>query len=129
MLEAWQEDSDWLNSVGKFQEKVTEWNVNCYGHIIRRKKCIMARMEGINKRLVMGPNRCLSKLLQNLWKKYQFILEQEAIFWRQKARYNWVKFGDRNTKFFHLVIVIRRKRNKIESLISERGRLLWRRRI
>lgn len=32
-----------------------------------------------------------------------------------------MKFGDRNTKFFHSAAISRRKRNKIESLISNEG--------
>lgn len=35
--EAWHGDSNWLNSVGKFQDKVTEWNVHCFGNIFHKK--------------------------------------------------------------------------------------------
>ncbi|CAL8098739.1 unnamed protein product [Prunus armeniaca] len=45
----------------------------------------------------------------------------EALFWQQKSRIQWLQEGDRNTKFFHMTIVIRRRRNKIERLKNEEG--------
>ena len=35
------------------------------------------------------------------------------IFWRQRAKQHWIKFGDRNTKFFPRVANFRRKFNAI----------------
>lgn len=46
----------------------------------------------------------------------------EEIFWRQKSRINWLKAGDRNTRFFHAVTKNRRARNCIQSLIDEEGK-------
>ena len=36
--------------------------------------------------------------------------------WQQKSRVQWCKFGDKNTRFFHLAATIRQKRNQILSL-------------
>ncbi|CAL8995128.1 unnamed protein product [Prunus brigantina] len=47
--------------------------------------------------------------------------EMEALFWQQKSRIQWLQEGDRNTKFFHMTTVIRRRRNKIERLKNEEG--------
>ncbi|XP_016652264.1 PREDICTED: uncharacterized protein LOC107881841 [Prunus mume] len=49
------------------------------------------------------------------------ILEQEELFWLQKSRNIWLKEGDKNTKFFHLSIVVRKRRNKIEGLNDSDG--------
>jgi len=51
-----------------------------------------------------------------LWREYNEILVHEELFWYRKARCEWFRFGDRNTRFFHSSVVIRRKRNRIEAL-------------
>lgn len=38
------------------------------------------------------------------------------MIWFQKSRVNWIKFGDRNTRFFHTTTLIRRRKNPIFSL-------------
>ncbi|VVA23745.1 PREDICTED: Transposon TX1, partial [Prunus dulcis] len=43
------------------------------------------------------------------------------MFWLQKSRNTWLKEGDRNTKFFHLSTIIRRRRNKLEGLTNDAG--------
>lgn len=124
VTEAWNESNSWCQAVDSFQKKTMDWNINCYGNLFQRKRRIMARMDGINKRLAMTNNGYLSKLLQNLWNEYHSILEQENLFWRQKARCDWVKFGDRNTNFFHSSTVIGRKTKKIEALQNDSGEMI-----
>ena len=49
------------------------------------------------------------------------ILKQKEEFWSVKSRYNWLIQGDRNTKFFHISTLIRRKSNRISSLQDNQG--------
>ena len=49
------------------------------------------------------------------------LLEQEEIDWRQRSRINWLKDGDRNTKFFHHKATWRAKTNKIGRLQRSNG--------
>lgn len=39
----------------------------------------------------------------------------------QKSQVNWLRYGDRNTNFFHTCTLVRRRRNKIEILKDDNG--------
>lgn len=39
----------------------------------------------------------------------------------QKTRIDWLCFGDKNTRLFHTFTLVRRRRNKIETLKGEDG--------
>jgi hypothetical protein len=50
------------------------------------------------------------------------ILENEDMKWKQRAKQNWYKNGDRNTPFFHAWANHRRKINRIVKIKDEEGR-------
>jgi hypothetical protein len=50
--------------------------------------------------------------------------QQEEILWRQKSRVQWLKEGEKNTKFFHRTMIHRRHINRITHLEDAQGNLL-----
>ncbi|KAK3212446.1 hypothetical protein Dsin_017152 [Dipteronia sinensis] len=44
------------------------------------------------------------------------------LYWRQRSRIEWLKCGDRNTRFFHMNANGRRARNIIKGLMGDDGR-------
>ena len=48
-------------------------------------------------------------------------MEQEELIWIQRAHANWLKHGDRNTKFFHQFASSIKKRNAIKGLVDDQG--------
>lgn len=46
---------------------------------------------------------------------------RDEMFWRQQFRIQWLKEGDSDTKFFHISIVIRRGRNRINLIKGADG--------
>ena len=49
------------------------------------------------------------------------MLNQEEELWALKSRENWMIQGDRNTNFYHVSTLIRRKRNQILALKNAVG--------
>ncbi|XP_072066788.1 uncharacterized protein [Arachis hypogaea] len=69
-----------------------------------------------------------SELTQEKQEKIQQIKEniaalwkQEEKYWRQRARLKWLKWGDKNTSFFHATTIQRRGRNRIDKLRNKAG--------
>lgn len=61
--------------------------------------------------------------MKNLvWLDYEKVLYQEELVWFQKSRSKWLYFGDRNTRFFHGVTAIRRRRNSYDMLQDNDGK-------
>lgn len=122
--EAWAKKESWGMAVEDFQKRASEWNSQEFGNIFHGKRRLMARIEGVDRKLGIRDCQGLRKLRLKLWKEYQDILFHEDVYWYQRARQDWVKFGDRNTRFFHLSVVIRRKRNATTTLTNEQGAVI-----
>ena len=50
--------------------------------------------------------------------------QQEEIFWRQKSRVEWIKEGERHTRFFHKSTMDHRSHNRILKLKYTQGKQL-----
>ncbi|KAL4273592.1 hypothetical protein GQ457_13G018880 [Hibiscus cannabinus] len=101
----WDSNNDFGSLVTEFKTKVVCWNKDVFGHIGKRKKRIKARLRGIEKALTSRFSRSLVVLASKLHVELDNVLEQEESFWRQKARSEWVLYGDRNTRFFHTSVM------------------------
>ncbi|XP_020412892.1 uncharacterized protein LOC109947359 [Prunus persica] len=74
-------------------EPLKHWNLNVFGPLRQKKAKLLRRLAGILKALGFGPNNYLLQLEATLSNDYNSVLEQEALFWRQKSRVLWLQNG------------------------------------
>jgi ribonuclease HI len=119
---AWEESENvYTRAATLFTDRVTVWNRDIFGNLFHRKKRVLARLSGAQKALASHPTPFLWNLERDLLAEYNSILDQEQEFWALKSRVNWLIDGDRNTKFFHISTLVRRRRNKILCLKDGSG--------
>lgn len=121
MQNAWEKDQPLSIAISSFTFKAKKWNVEIFGNLFLRKRRVLARFYGVQKALANYPNDFLVKLEKQLTKKYSIIKLQEKGYWALKSRLNWAAFGDCNTFFFHVSMVVRRNRNIIRCIKNPLG--------
>lgn len=97
------------------------WNKQVFGDIQGKKEKLVKDITEVQSLIDICPSDVLFVREENLVQELEIVLEQEEMVWFQKSREKWVTQGDRNTKFFHLSTVIRRRRNRIEMLKDNEG--------
>ncbi|XP_061373379.1 uncharacterized protein LOC133315733 [Gastrolobium bilobum] len=120
----WKKDTSMCDSLKSFAHALKDRNKNVFGFIQHKKNRIIARLDGIQKLSSCNNSRQLEKLEANLKKELSGILDQEEHLWFQKSRRDWIRDGDRNTRFYHTSTLIRRKRNKVIKLHLAAGHWL-----
>ena len=82
---------------------------NAAKKIGKLKKTLADLLNGRGEEIDWGKVREVREEIKKLW-------NQEEKFWGQRSRLKWLKWGDKNSKFFHATTVQRRERNKIQRL-------------
>ncbi|KAL8162108.1 hypothetical protein V2J09_013597 [Rumex salicifolius] len=74
------------------------------------------KQELLQQQLARAPNNATLLLNRKIQEELDLTLEQEEIVSFHKSRQQWISCGDRNTKFFHMSTVMRRRSNRILAL-------------
>jgi tryptophan synthase beta subunit len=53
-----------------------------------------------------------TEAINGLKKEIKLQLDRDDLWWHQRAKVNWLKHGDRNTKYFHACVNSRRKKKQ-----------------
>jgi hypothetical protein len=66
-------------------------------------------------------NELCNHIYQEARENLSKVLKQDEDYWKQRSKAHWLKDGDSNTKFFHVVASTRKKRNTITKLCDNGG--------
>jgi exonuclease III len=117
----------------RFQQKlknlkqlIKTWNKDTFGNIFDSQRQLAEQMENIQHQIrTRGLTDDLKTQEATITQQLGTRKAQEEILWRQKSRVQWLKEGERNTKFFHRSVMQRRHSNRITHLTSDTGELLY----
>jgi exonuclease III len=105
-----------------FKLHLKRWNKSTFGNILLRKREIESQLEELQRTFITGSRtQNLAREEEGLMVDLEACREQEEILWRQKSRVQWLKEGERNTKFFHRAMTHRRYINRITQLEDDQG--------
>ncbi|XP_015383166.1 uncharacterized protein LOC107175882 [Citrus sinensis] len=125
--EEWSSQGNWKygNPVLQFQTsakssmaKLKWWSTQEFGG---REKELNQMTEQL-KRLQQNFEHYVSGYeLKKLERRINNLLIDKEIYWKQRLRADWLKKGDKNTKFFHLKASARKRKNKIWGIEDKQG--------
>lgn len=104
-------NGSWNEKIHGFQDDLRKWNKDVLGRIDEKKTKFMGRLNWLDQQRRFRDDNNLAEEQLYMWREYEKVLAQEEIMWYQKSRASWLKFGYRNTKYFHGVTTIRRRKN------------------
>lgn len=122
--------ADWANgakgdSVATLRTKQAElsdslhsWDRNVFGNIKNQIRRLCSELEV----LCQIPNRTApSDRETQIKERLVELYLREELLWKQRARVEWLRAGDKNTKYFHMRACRRRRKNLIKLLAKADG--------
>lgn len=116
LVASWDREIDTIEALMRLGVKLKKWNREVFGNVQMRKETLVMEIKSVQEQIDQNQTDELLAKEGELLKEFEIVLEQEELIWFQKSLEKWVAHGDRNTKFFHMSTIIRRRRNRVEML-------------
>ncbi|XP_072067035.1 uncharacterized protein [Arachis hypogaea] len=91
------------------RHRLVEWQQQPGSNSLRQIQQLKQKIEEEKSKAQQADNFCIKVLEEELTEAY---LSEER-YWKEKAREQWLKYGDQNTKYFHSRAQMRNKHNRI----------------
>ncbi|XP_039064057.1 uncharacterized protein LOC120209036 [Hibiscus syriacus] len=114
----WEQDDTFTAKVGKIGSSLGDWQRSRRTQAKREER----RLRELLSRLQSGPITDVNcELRRKAMVDLKEVMDKDESYWFQRSRVAWLKDGDWNSSFFHARANGRRKKNRIEGLLSEGG--------
>ncbi|KAK6146669.1 hypothetical protein DH2020_020538 [Rehmannia glutinosa] len=94
------------------------WSRTEFGNLRNRIEGTQKELSRLNK---AHPSIINVERIKEVERKLERMLALEEYYWKQRSRADWLRGGDKNTKFFHRKATARRKKNWITKLKKGSG--------
>lgn len=99
---------------GRGPKALIEWSRNSFDNNKTKINKIQTKLKAIanrNNTKVWDEENEIKEQLKELWKR-------EEIYWHQHTMIKSLEYGDKNSKFFHLLTIKRRRHNRVLRTIN-----------
>ncbi|KAK6146582.1 hypothetical protein DH2020_020451 [Rehmannia glutinosa] len=115
----------WIANPNSLPNKIKECSENLHNWSRTEVGCLTKRISKVKNHIATLKKKVITEEIKReiheQSKLYDFLLEQNDIKWKQRAKQHWYKEGDRNTSYFHRFASIRRDINHISYLKDSNG--------
>lgn len=105
-----------MDRIAACSSALQTWARTNFGNVVQQMKACEKKFVELRKRPEDSNAR---KEEERLMKELNLALEKEYVMWRQRAKVDWFRYGDRNSKYFHARAKERKNHNFIRSLECE----------
>ncbi|KAA3457072.1 reverse transcriptase [Gossypium australe] len=107
-----------IEKVVDIRERLGPWQYNRYKKMRKKINALDREISNLMDKL---SNMDTSRLLKLARGKFGHLYDIKERYWSQRARIQWLREGDRNTRYFHVRATSRKKKNHIERLNDSNG--------
>jgi hypothetical protein len=112
--------SSWGSTWGDCRDKLQNtlkhldnWGSLKYGDIPKKVKSIQETLTNLKNKI---PNEATIQQIKIEERALDELLAKEELWWSQRAKVQWLKSGDLNTKYFHYKASQRKRKNHIHQI-------------